>query len=288
MNINKKLLNGYHCQEPPTDCVFKHLSLVPEKEAIRLNKEVNYLVFFLSGKAKITSNLFDEVLFERDDIFFLPRLSDCKVEIIEDTNILVHTFNNSSCNVTRCILNNLYTYSQNFTNNDVTYVCKLKSVPAFKIYSESILNFIKDGHGDSSIWHIKHQEVFQMLKKYYDRDILRSFLLPMLSEVVPFKSTVLTHAKHANNVKELADLCGYGIVNFRRLFKKQFGMPVFQWLQAEKAKRIRYALTTSDLSIKEITNEYGFQSASHFSKFCKQYLGDIPSNIRKTAKRSNI
>lgn len=284
MKINRKLPINLPCQEHPADCSFKVIESTRGEEITDIkNKEVNYLVFFLSGKAKISSNLFDEVLFNEGDIFFLPRMSECQIKILDETKTLVHTFSHSSCNSTRCILSHLYFYSQN-SANEVSYNCKIKAVPAFQPYAKSVLAFLDDNFNDSSLWYIKHQEAIRILKNYYDRDELRSFLRPMLHESVPFQSLVYTYAKYAHNVEELANLCGYGIVNFRKTFKKQFGIPAFQWLQTEKAKRIRHALTTSELSIKEITHEYDFQSASHFNRFCKQYLGDIPSQIRKTAK----
>ncbi len=40
------------------------------------------------------------------------------------------------------------------------------------------------------------------------------------------------------NVKELANLMGYGINSFRVKFKENFGIPAYQWLLNEKAKRI--------------------------------------------------
>lgn len=286
MKFKQKIPINHLCQEHPSDCLFESMKLVPGKELKNLNKEVNYLIFFLTGKVKITSNLFEETLFETGDIFFLPRFSDSKMVVLEETKILVHTFDHSSCNSLRCILNHLYIYSKN-PINEVPYVCKLKMVPAFQPYAESILIFLKDNFNDSFMWYVKHQEAIRILKNYYSRDEIRSFLHPMLHESVPFRSLVLTHAKYANNAEELAYLCDYGVVNFRRLFKKQFGVSVAKWLQSEKAKRIRYTLTTSELSIKEIMNEYDFYSASHFSKFCKRHLGDIPSNIRKLANMNS-
>ena len=111
--------------------------------------------------------------------------------------------------------------------------------------------------------------------------MLLAFFHPMTSEQVPFRNLVLTHYRKANNTEELAGLCGYGIHTFRRVFKKEFDIPVYQWLIKKRAENIRYRLSQSFVPLTDIIDEFNFSSAQHFSSFCKQYLGDTPGNLRK-------
>ena len=103
----------------------------------------------------------------------------------------------------------------------------------------------------------------------------------MTDEQVPFRNLVLTHYRKANNTEELAELCGYGIHTFRRVFKKEFDIPVYQWLIKKRAENIRYRLSQSFVPLTDIIDEFNFSSAQHFNSFCKQYLGDTPGNLRK-------
>ena len=45
--------------------------------------------------------------------------------------------------------------------------------------------------------------------------------------------------------------------------------------------RIKYLLLYSDLSIKEVANEMGFDNLSFFGKYVKKHLGLSPNHYRK-------
>lgn len=283
-NNEKKIPINYLCREHPENCGFQIFEM-KQGESMKIeDEELNYLIFFLKGKTKVLSNLFEDTIFQQGEVLFFPQLSRVFIEVEEDTEIFIHTFSHSSCYSAWCILSDLYMYSQNAAD-EVPYNCKMKIESVFLPYVETIRTYLKDGMSSSSLRYIKHQEAIRILSLYYERDALRSFLRPMLHDSIPFRSLVQANAPYAGSVEELARLCGYGIVNFRRIFKNQFGIPVFNWMQHEKAKRVRYALTTSKLPLKEIMYEFDFLSASHFNKFCNKYLGDTPSNIQSQAMK---
>ena len=74
---------------------------------------------------------------------------------------------------------------------------------------------------------------------------------------------------------------GYGINSFRVKFKKNFGIPSYQWLLNEKAKRILKCLTTEGEDFKSIIDDFDFSSHSHFYKFCKTQFGLTPEELKK-------
>lgn len=108
----------------------------------------------------------------------------------------------------------------------------------------------------------------------------------MIGEVVPFKNLVLSHYMKANDTQELADLCGYGVVTFRRIFKEEFGTSVYQWLLKKRSKHILYRLSFPYISFQEIIEEFNFTSPQQFNRFCKTNLGDSPTNLRKKHQSS--
>lgn len=109
----------------------------------------------------------------------------------------------------------------------------------------------------------------------------------MTDEQVPLRSLVLTHYRKAEFTDKLAEMCGYyGLHNFRKVFKKEFGMSPYKWLMMKRAEHIRYKLSQTYIPFADIIDEFNFSSAAHFSNFCKRFLGDTPSNIRKASEKN--
>ena len=146
---------------------------------------------------------------------------------------------------------------------------------------DSILSYINDKTYDPHIWNLKHKELIWVFTRYYSAEELRSFFHPMTDEQVPFKSLVLTHYRKANNTEELADLCGYGVHTFRRVFKSEFGTPVYRWLIQKRAEHIKFRLAQEYIPFVDIIDEFNFSTPANMSNFCRKYLGDSPSNLRK-------
>ena len=146
---------------------------------------------------------------------------------------------------------------------------------------ESILSYLAQGANDCTLWQMKHKELVWLFTRHYPAGELHSFFHPMTDEQVPFKSLVMTHYRKANNTEELAGLCGYGVHTFRRVFKKEFDVPVYRWLIQKRAEHIKYRLSMPYVPFSDIIDEFNFSSAQHFNSFCKQYLGDTPGNLRK-------
>ncbi|MDL2241983.1 helix-turn-helix transcriptional regulator, partial [Bacteroidales bacterium OttesenSCG-928-L03] len=267
------------CMEHPQDCSF-HLSEHRAGNIIKKrDREKNCLVFFRKGRARLFGDLVESTDFEAGDILFYPRLAEGHLEILEDCSYAAHQFDHSSCCSLHCILSPAYVYKHH-ANHKHSYNCKIRAVAAFEPYLESIATYLNDGISNPSLWYAKHQEAIRLFSLYYNMEQLCSFLQPLLFESLPFKSTVISNAQLANSAEELAELCGYGISAFRRRFKDYFGMPAAQWLQQERAKKVNYALTATDMPIKEIIDALSFSSPSHFNTFCKRIFNNTPTEIR--------
>jgi transcriptional regulator GlxA family with amidase domain len=66
------------------------------------------------------------------------------------------------------------------------------------------------------------------------------------------------------------------------MFKQYTGIAPVQYQLDLKIRRAREMLVSTDLSIKEISYELGFQSIHYFSRIFKNKTGMAPSEIRKT------
>ena len=266
------------CDENPIDCHFDAKNYSAGETAHNVDTNINYLIFCRTGHAQISSTLFHDEILRAGEVMFVPRGSECSGVALSDVTLLVHKFNNTVCQSEKCIL--AYLYSHRHIQSKIT--CSKLTIPKLlQILVTGIVSYLTDETYDSDLWKLKHKEVIWAFTRYYDAEELRSFFHPMLDEQIPFKKRVMAHYRKANNTEELAKLCGYGVHTFRRIFKTEFGTPVYQWLIQKQAEHIKYRLSRSYIPLSDIIDEFNFSSAQHFNSFCKQYLGDTPGNLRK-------
>ena len=275
--------NPPFCDENPIDCHFEVKSH-PAGETVRNDDtNINYLIFCRSGHARISSTLFHDEILCAGEVIFVPRGSECNGVALSDVTLLVHKFNNTVCQHEKCIL--AYLYSHRHVRSKI-YCCKLTVPESLQILISGIISYLTDETHDNDLWKLKHKELIWGFTRYYEPEELQSFFHPMTDEQVPFRNLVLTHYRKANNTEELAKLCGYGVHTFRRIFKNEFGVPVYHWLIQKRAEHIKYRLSMSYIPLSDIIDEFTFSSAQHFNSFCKQYLGDTPGNLRKDSSTS--
>lgn len=273
------------CNESPTDCSFEMKSYSVGAKVSNNDITVNYLIFCNSGHARITSTLFHDETLCAGEIMFVPRMSECSGLALSDVTLLVHKFNNTVCRTEKCILS--YLYSHRHIDSKI-YCCKLTAPNSMQVLMSTVATYITDGVYDADLWKLKHKEFIWVFTRYYAAEELRPFFHPMTDEQVPFRSLVLTHYRKAEFTNKLAELCGYGLHNFRKVFKKEFGMSPYQWLMMKRVENIKYKLSQTYIPFADIIDEFNFSSPAHFSNFCKRYLGDTPTNIRKVLSVKEI
>ena len=285
MTKNKKQASGIFpkpqpsfCDELPHDCSFE-MKNYPEGTTVHNDDtSINYLIFCYSGQVRISSTLFHDEILCAGEVIFAPRGSECSGIALSNVTLLVHKFNNTVCRNEKCIL--AYLYSHRHLRSKI-YCSKLTVPKSLQILISGIVSYLTDETHDNDLWKLKHKELIWGFTRYYEAEELQSFFHPMTDEQVPFRNLVMTHYRKANNTEELAELCGYGVHTFRRIFKNEFGTPVYRWLIQKRAENIRYRLSMSYIPLSDIIDEFNFSSAQHFNSFCKQYLGDTPGNLRK-------
>ncbi|MCD8264150.1 MAG: helix-turn-helix transcriptional regulator [Tannerellaceae bacterium] len=84
------------------------------------------------------------------------------------------------------------------------------------------------------------------------------------------------------NAKELAELASYTETAFNKKFKKVFGTTPYKWLNERKSTKIMYEITNTDKPLKQIAEEYDFNSQQQFNDYCIRNLKQTPGNIRNS------
>lgn len=274
--------NHVLCDENPTGCSFRfsYYEKGTEKSSYGLKQHV--LLFCKSGHIRITSNLFREEFLCSGEILFVPRGSDYHGVALSDSVLLVHYFNNVVCHVENCLLSFLYTHKRIEPQAGKTYFySKLSACGQLSHIMDGVGGYIKDNKHEPALWGLKHKELIWLFTKYYTPEELRLFFHPMIDEDVPFKSLVLAHYRKAEYTDVLAEMCGYGLHTFRRIFKKEFGISPYKWLIMKRAEHIRHRLSLAYIPFADIIEEFHFSSPQQFTRFCKDNLGDTPVNLRR-------
>lgn len=132
----------------------------------------------------------------------------------------------------------------------------------------------------------KAKELFLIFRIYYDRRELYSFFSLHLTPDLLFSDLVYKNYKKIKTVNELARLAKRSQSSFQRHFIRVFGMPPYQWLQKKRAEDILRDIETDNMTMKEISNIYGFYSASHLYTFCKKHFGQPPKELKNKRKEN--
>jgi len=93
--------------------------------------------------------------------------------------------------------------------------------------------------------------------------------------------TIRQNIEKEIDFKKLAQTHNIGYSHFRQMFKKFTGVSPGQYHLQLKLIRAKEMLLSTDKSIKEISNELGFQSIYYFSNYFRKKEGISPSSVRK-------
>lgn len=92
------------------------------------------------------------------------------------------------------------------------------------------------------------------------------------------------HADEPLSVEQLAGLCNVSASRFFPLFRAATGMTPVEYLQHRRVGRAIALMISNDaLSIEEISERAGFESAAHFRRIFKRLTGKSPREYRASA-----
>src|SRR5215475_2513142 len=89
-----------------------------------------------------------------------------------------------------------------------------------------------------------------------------------------------THLEDSLTVIELAGMVSMSPQHFANLFRQSTGLAPHRYVLGRRIERAQHLLTTTNLSLSEITLESGFASQSHFTDVFRKMLGTTPRRYR--------
>jgi AraC-like DNA-binding protein len=95
------------------------------------------------------------------------------------------------------------------------------------------------------------------------------------------KDYVSKNFQRSLSLSEVASRTGFSVSRFSRCFKEAFGMGFSDYLLTLRCDHARRLLETTRLSIGQIAQDCGFQSASYFIQQFKRRIGSTPQAFRQ-------
>ena len=127
------------------------------------------------------------------------------------------------------------------------------------------------------------------------RDIMRGYVIELLVIICRLKLSVdsgktqkmldiLEHinAHYTENIQsdDLADISGYSLSHFRRLFKSLTGKTISLYVQTLRIQEACNLLKNKELSVEQIAKVVGYSDMKHFYAVFKRITGKLPKAFR--------
>lgn len=98
---------------------------------------------------------------------------------------------------------------------------------------------------------------------------------------------IYVHIQERVTVEDLAVFTGLSPSYLSRLFKKEVGVSVSDYIREKKVKKAQDLLRFCDFSLIEIANYLSFSSQSHFTQLFREFTGMTPKKYRDTHRNGN-
>lgn len=255
--------------------IFKYRSypkgiILPQERCMQ-----NTLYFLLKGSVLVNSEEHPNTIFSEGQFILQPIGSKVEFKVLEACECILYLFERP-INVCSDRFNKGASIAETARTESVV----LDMCPPLRFFVEGMRMYLNDELLCAGFLQAKRTELVYLLNCYYTLKDLAAFYSPIYRYSKSFRYFVMQNYMKAKDVEAFAQMGGYSTPTFRRLFKETFGEPAHQWMLKKKREDIQNDLTTTEMSISEISYKYGFESLSNFSHFCRTNFGQSPRAIR--------
>lgn len=279
--LNTSYDNGFSgCKNYNSNCNpgFIFTSYAKGEKIVFETSDKNRIFFISSGQLSINLTDKDPNIFDAGHLIL--RIKDKEsIEFVatKETSLVTMQFDNL---ITICEQMSL----ENITNDIPVENIEMETLEmneSLNLFILSIINYLNTGVSCKHLYKIKEKEFFLLLHLTYDRKKIARFLSSVLNSQNNFITQVLSNFTIDCNVTELANRCNVSTKTLTRKFKVHFNDTPYQWIIQQKNKFILEKLTQPYVNVKNLSQEIGFATSSHFVNYCKRYLKKTPRSINK-------
>jgi AraC-like DNA-binding protein len=240
------------------------------------NEYKNRIVFLLSGRAILNSTEGLNVQVGTGEFFFLPASAEMSMMAKADCRCIVVCFDNLTDYCDLVYFRDLRHYVSKsplphkaYAMNNLLYWATADLWRRFTMFS-----------GVPGYVNLALDELMYLLRCFYTREQMAEIFRPVIGMSLDFRGKVMKYYSRVKRLDEIADMLGMNRKSFDAHFSKEFGQPPYQWLLQQKAKHVFYSLATGTEAVNEVMHRYGFNIATHFSRFCRDYFNATPYEVR--------
>ena len=113
----------------------------------------------------------------------------------------------------------------------------------------------------------------EKMRRYYQKNIQSKYINDC-------KEYIYSHIKERITIESLAEEFDVSASYFSRLFKKETGVSVSEYIRDQKIEIAKDLLRFSNYSMIEIANRLSFSSQSHFIQLFREKVGVTPKKYR--------
>ncbi len=100
------------------------------------------------------------------------------------------------------------------------------------------------------------------------------------------KNYLLANLEYRFNVETLSGIFHYNPKYLGRLFKKEVGLSLTEYVNLNRVERAKKYLSHGNESVIEIAYKTGYENVAYFNRMFKRYSGISPTEYRKTLRKS--
>ena len=186
-----------------------------------------------------------------------------------------------------CVFDTIKSACDKFNLHSCWSICKdmkydfraVTLIPPVEAFLNQLIYYLDQGVKCEHFHEMKEQELFLILRWFYPKEQLAQLFYPIIGQSIDFKAFVLDNYSKVKSINELSNLSMMGRSSFDLKFKKEFGMPPGQWMLKQKAKHIKIHMSMPGVNISDLLIKFDFNSATHFTRFCKQHFDSTPSKL---------
>lgn len=261
----------------------------------KIQPRVNKLIFILEGGMEYSIGRAKGLHARKDQVLFLPANNSLSGIALQDTHLSIARLYGKIqlCDCFR--LEDLMSADRAKACPDKGYGKQTEDAsrspfllevnPVMKSYLEMLTLCYRAGLRCRYYNEGKIREMMFIFRAFYSKEDLCHFFAPALSTDTWFSQFIMSNYNKYDNLSELASAMNYTVSGFEKKFRKVFAEAPYAWMRKQRAREAYHCINTSDMTLKEIAEMFGFSSQPAFIKFIRQNFGVTPGQIRRNNKK---
>jgi len=233
------------------------------------------MYFILKGEVWVNSDEHPDTILREGDFILQPVGSNIEFRVHTPLESVLYLFDRL-----QNVCDTRFQSGLSYVEGKAPSSSVMNACTPLRAFLESMKMFLIDDMLCSGFMQSKQTELFYLLNCYYTLKELSGFYSPIYSHSRSFRYFVMNNYHRAKDVESFAQLGGFTVPTFRRIFKETFDEPAYQWMLKQKRQDIYNDIISTRMTITEISIKYGFESLANFSHFCRSNFGKSPRALR--------